>query len=123
MHQITAYGGQKGVSFQRAITQSPGCAPVGTSFAAENITNTFFLVLGVNNLAEARQKSSVEVILANTIQVGFSFPYGTFTYGTMLDGLIVPALPGILLGEGRFAKDISMMVGHNSFESASFTPL
>lgn len=121
-HQITAFGGQKPVLFQQAIPQSPGFDPVGTNAAAENITNNFFRVLGVKSLAEARQKSSAEVILANTIQVGYSFPYGSFTYGPMVDGVIVPALPGNLLASGRFAKDVSVMVGHNSFESASFTP-
>lgn len=122
VHQITAFGGQKPVSFQRAIPQSPGFDPVGTNFAAENITQNFYKILGVNSLAEARQKSSAEVILANTIQVGLSFPFGTFTYGPMVDGVIVPAIPGNLLSLGRFAKNVSVMVGHNSFESASFTP-
>jgi carboxylesterase type B len=78
LHQITAFGGQQGVHFQRAITQSAGYDPVGTAFAAENITQTFFKTLGVSNLAEARQKPSAEVVLANTVQVGFSFPYGSF---------------------------------------------
>lgn len=114
--------GQQPVLFQRAIPQSPGFDPVGTNAAAENITNNFFAVLGVNSLEEARQKSSAEVILANTIQVGYSFPFGSFTYGPMVDGVIVPALPGNLLNSGRFAKDVSVMVGHNGFESASFTP-
>lgn len=122
VHQITAFGGQRGVSFQQAITQSAGYDPVGTSFAAENITNAFFSLLNVSSLAEARQKSSAELILANTIQVGNSYPIGSYTYGPMVDGLIIPSLPGILLSEGRYAQNISVMVGHNIFESASFTP-
>ncbi|KAJ9605448.1 hypothetical protein H2200_010105 [Cladophialophora chaetospira] len=122
VHQITAFGGDRGVSFQRAITQSAGYDPVGTAFAAENFTTNYFSLLNVSTLAEARQKSTAEVILANTIQVENSFPYGSFTYGPMVDGLIIPELPGRLLSEGRFAKNISVMDGHNSFESASFTP-
>ena len=104
IHQITAFGGEKPVLFQRAIAQSPGYDPVGTNAAAENITNMFFSVLGVNSLAEARQKSSAEVILANTIQVGFSFPLGTFTYGPMVDGVILPKLPGNLLEIRKICK-------------------
>ncbi|KAK5416958.1 hypothetical protein LTR06_002945 [Exophiala xenobiotica] len=121
VHQITAYGGQKGVSFQKAISQSPGYDPVRSSFAMENITNTFLSVLNVSTLAEARQKSSAEVILANTIQIGNSY-YGTFTYGPMVDGIFVPDLPGVLLSTGRFAKNVSVMVGHNIAEAPGFTP-
>ncbi|KAL6250518.1 hypothetical protein RBB50_002820 [Rhinocladiella similis] len=121
VHQITAYGGQKGVSFQRAISQSPGYDPVRSSFYMENITNNYLSILGVDSLEEARQKSSDEVILANTIQIGGSY-YGTFTYGPMVDGIFVPDVPGVLLSTGRFAQDVSVMVGHNTFESAGFTP-
>lgn len=121
VHQITAYGGQQPVPFQRAIIQSPGFDPIASQYALENTTNTFFSVLNVSTLAEARQKSSDEVILANTIQVGFSY-YGTFTYGPVVDGIFAPQLPGILLGSGRFAKNISVMVGHNIAESPGFTP-
>lgn len=121
VHHITAYGGQKGVSFQQAIIQSPGYDPVASLYEMENTTNTFLSVLNVSTLAEARQKSSAEVILANTIQVGFSY-YGTFTYGPAVDGIFVPALPGISLGAGQFAKNLTVMVGHNIAESPGFTP-
>jgi hypothetical protein len=40
----------------------------------------------------------------------------------MVDGVILPSLPGRLLSEGRFAKNVSVMNGHNVFESAAFTP-
>jgi hypothetical protein len=40
----------------------------------------------------------------------------------MVDGIILPSLPGRLLSEGRFAKNVSVMNGHNIFESAAFTP-
>ncbi|KAK4936512.1 hypothetical protein LTR10_022619 [Elasticomyces elasticus] len=121
VHQITAYGGQQPVPFQRAISQSPGFQPIASQYSEENTTNTFFSVLDVSTLAEARAKSSDEVILANTIQVGFSY-YGGFTYGPVVDGTFVPQLPGILLGSGRFAKNITVMVGHNIAESPGFTP-
>ncbi|KIX00319.1 uncharacterized protein Z518_10458 [Rhinocladiella mackenziei CBS 650.93] len=121
VHQITAYGGQKGVSFQRAISQSPGFDPVPSAFTQENITNSFLSLLNVTTLDEARKKSSDEVITANSIQVGLSV-YGTFTYGPMVDGDFVPNLPGVLLSTGQFAKNITVMVGHNTQEAPGFTP-
>lgn len=44
-----------------------------------------------------------------------------FTYGPVVDGAFVPALPGELLLHGQFDKTVRVMVGHNSNEGISFT--
>lgn len=36
--------------------------------------------------------------------------------GPVVDGSFVPDLPGKLLLEGKFAKDVKVMVGHNANE-------
>jgi carboxylesterase type B len=120
-HQITAFGGQKNVSFQQAIPQSPGFVPVASQFTQENTTQTFLSLLNVTSIEEARNMSSAAVIRANTLQVGAS-PYGGFTYGPVVDGIFAPQLPGLLLNSGQFAKNVKVMVGHNSQESPPFTP-
>ena len=38
-----------------------------------------------------------------------------------VDGVFVPALPGQLLAQGRFAKDLNIMVGHNFNEGPLFS--
>lgn len=47
--------------------------------------------------------------------------YGSFSYGPVVDGVFAPKLPGMLLKEGSFAKDVSVMAGHNTNEGPLFT--
>ena len=76
--------------------------------------------MNVSTLAEARNVSFAKAQLANIIQVGLS-PYGLFTYGPVVDGDFVPALPGQLLLHGQYDKSIRVMVGHNADEGLLFT--
>lgn len=121
MHQITAYGGWRGVKFQRAIPQSPGWLPIPGQFVQENTTLNYLSLLNVTSIAQARNLSSAKVIGANTLQVANS-NYGSFTYGPVVDGSFVPALPGISLLNGAYAHNVSIMAGHNTHEGVAFTP-
>jgi carboxylesterase type B len=121
MHQITAYGGQKPVPFAQAIPQSPAWLPTPSNFVQENNTQNFLALLGVNSIEAARKLSSEAVIAANAEQVGAS-NYGAYTYGPVVDGSFVPALPPLLLNQGAFAKNLKVMVGHNADEGPLFTP-
>lgn len=121
MHQITAYGGQQPVPFQQALPQSPGWFPIASNWQQENTTQTFLALLNVSSIAAARQLSSSAIIAANFLQVGNS-PYGQFTYGPVVDGSFVPDLPPLLLAQGAFAKNLTVMVGHNADEGPLFTP-
>jgi len=75
----------------------------------------FFGLLNVSSLDQARKLPFATLALANTIQVGLS-QYGSFTYGPVVDGSFVPALPGQLLARGHYAKNLKVMVGHNADE-------
>ena len=120
MHQITAYGGKKGVCFQQAVPQSPGFLPYVSNQQQEQTLNGFLGLLNVKTIEEARQQPFSALVRANAIQVGAS-PYGQFTYGPTVDGDFVPALPGVLMLHGEYAKDLKVMVGHNADEvSAPF---
>lgn len=77
--------------------------------------------MNVSTIEEAQNASSEAVIRANALQVGAA-PYGTFVYGPMVDGVFVPSLPGQLFARGQFAKNVTVMVGHNTHETPAFAP-
>ncbi|KIV90404.1 hypothetical protein PV10_07714 [Exophiala mesophila] len=120
-HQITAFGGERGVPFQKAIVQSPGFAPVTSQYTQENTTQEFLALLNVSTIAEARNLSSEAVIRANALQV-LTASYSNLVYGPVVDGVFAPSLPGLALARGSFAENVSVMVGHNTLESPSFSP-
>lgn len=123
MHQITAYGGAKGSApFQQAVPQSPGWLPVTSVVTQENTYQKFLNLTNTTSLAELQSLSSEEVILANAQQVAYDSPYGSYTYGPVVDGLFAPLQPAQLLAQGRFDKDVRVMVGHNANEGVLFTP-
>lgn len=116
-----AYGGLNGSApFAQAIPQSPGFFPVVSSVAQEDVFNSFLALANVTTLEEARQLPYEALQLANIIQVANS-TYGQFTYGPVVDGGFVPALPGQLLARGQFDKTVRVMVGHNADEGLLFT--
>lgn len=120
MHQITAFGGYKPVSFQQAIPQSPGFQTIVSTKQQEQVFNAYLALLNVSTIAEARKLPYETLQTANIIQVGLS-PYGEFTYNPVVDGIFAPQLPGQLLAKGLCAKDIKVMVGHNADEGLLFT--
>jgi cholinesterase len=128
MHQITAYGGANGSApFAQVILQSPGFPPVPGNAEQEA---TFQSVLtqaqslissNITDVATLRDVDFDTLAGLNTIVVAKSAPYGTFTFGPVVDGTFVPAMPGKLLLEGKFDSDLNIMVGHNSDEGLEFT--
>jgi carboxylesterase type B len=123
MHQITAYGGANGSApFQQAVPQSPGWQPTTSVVTQENAYQKYLELTNTTSLAELRALASEEVIRANAQQVTYDSPYGGFTYGPVVDGLFAPLQPAQLLAQGRFDKDVRVMVGHNANEGALFTP-
>jgi len=123
MHQITAYGGTRGKApFQQAIPQSPGWFPIQSNAQTENTYSKFLRLTNTSSLAELRALPSEALIRANAQQVVYDSPWGTYTYGPVIDGDFVPLQPGQLLAQGKFDKDIRVMAGHNADEGAFFTP-
>ncbi|TKA42681.1 hypothetical protein B0A54_07524 [Friedmanniomyces endolithicus] len=71
MHQITAYGGNKGpVPFQQAVPQSPGFQPLVSNQQQENTLNTFLALANVSTIEQARQLPFEALLVANVIQIG-----------------------------------------------------
>ncbi|KAG9855447.1 carboxylesterase family protein-like protein, partial [Aureobasidium melanogenum] len=122
LHQITAYGGNKGPApFAGAVVQSPGFFPLVSPSREEAIFTDFLNLLNVSTLAEARKLPSSAIIAANARQVLTTTPYGQTLYGPVVDGDFVPALPGQLLAHGQYDKNVSIMTGHNTAEGLLFT--
>ncbi|KAJ5905017.1 uncharacterized protein N7473_001933 [Penicillium subrubescens] len=122
MHQVTAYGGNAGPSpFKQAIIQSPGWVPIMDDEQPEQTLQQFLGILNVSTIEEARNLSSEKLIAANSYQIATKSEWGSFIYGPVVDGSFVPALPGKLLAEGNFDRNLNIMVGHNTDEGLVFT--
>lgn len=122
VHQITAYGGAKGpVPFQQAVPQSPGWIPISSQLQQEETYQQLLNLTNSTSLADLRALSSEDIIRANWLQV-YPSAYGSFSYSPVVDGDFVPLQPSQLLAQGRFDKDVRVMVGHNADEGTYFTP-
>lgn len=119
MHQITAYGGLKPVSFRRAIPQSSGMLPVPGNREQEQAFQEFLSLLNVTTLNEARALPSSALLAANAKQIG-NAPYGGFIFGPAVDGSFAPGIPSKLFLQGAFAKDIEILSTFNSNEGILF---
>ncbi|POS82876.1 hypothetical protein EPUL_005163 [Erysiphe pulchra] len=127
MHHITAWGSEDPPPFQRAILQSPGFMPIAGEGQQEK---TYDLVISqarslisenITSIADLKSIDFKALAALNKIIVAQSAPYGTFTFGPVVDGEYVPKLPGALISEGRYAKSLSVMTAHNSNEGYIFT--
>lgn len=121
LHQITAYGGQKPVKFHKAIALYPGWQPVPSQQYQEENTQGFLKYLDVPTIEDARAASSDAVIRANIRQMALS-PSGTFAFGPSVDGVFVPALPSVLLKNGQYAKNITVLASYSENDGVNFTP-
>jgi carboxylesterase type B len=127
VHQITAFGGSSGpVPFQQAILQSPGWQPNADPGFQElligyALTNASLLTnKTITTVEDLRGLSLEEVALLNSVIIGRS-PYGTYTYGPVVDGAFVPEMPGKLIAQGRFATSLNaVMMGTNFNEGVLF---
>ncbi|PVH77508.1 alpha/beta-hydrolase [Cadophora sp. DSE1049] len=116
--QVTVMGESAGGG---TIVQSPAFIPT----ALINTTNTAFanfLSFGnVSTLAEGRQLDTITLQKANKLTQSLAF-YGTFSFGPKPDGTFVPDLPGKLLLEGKYKKNLKIIAAHNADEAGRYTP-
>ncbi|KAJ4423137.1 hypothetical protein N0V82_002266 [Gnomoniopsis sp. IMI 355080] len=122
LHHITSYGGNTTLPFQQGIIQSPAFQAnlnltegyEKTLAEASNITGA-----SITSIAELSALDAATLQLINFDAV-LSSGEGFFTYGPAPDGTYVPALPQVLLYEGRFNSDVNVIAAHNSLEAAPF---
>lgn len=120
MHQITAFGGKAPRKlFQQAILQSPAFQFGSSPAANEGVYQALLKTAGVSSLAELRKLDTNALMLANQQQI-YQSTYGSFVHSPTVDDFLVPDLPGRLLLDGRFDKDLKVMVGHSADEGLNF---
>lgn len=117
---VQAYGGTKPVPFQRAILQSPGWEPINSAYSQESMLNVLLKYANVTSVNALRALDTVSLQRANLLQIAHSI-YGRFVYTPVPDGDFVPNLPTRLLAQGKFAKNVQVMVGGNANDGLLFT--
>lgn len=129
IHHITANGGTSTPIFKRAIIQSPAFLPQYPHpefisygrYHAEQLETQFASFAASAgclspSLACLRGLGSAELQKANLAETNKA-TYGHFQFGPAVDGVFVQDLPGRELMNGRFAKGVDIMVGHNRYSS------
>lgn len=125
-HQITAFGGSEQAPFQQAILQSPGWQPNSNPGFQESLVDYTIgnasLLTGkaINSVEDLRSLSFEEMALVNSAIIGRS-PYGTYTFGPVVDGSFTPEMPGKLIAQGLFATSLKgLLMGTNFNEGVLF---
>jgi carboxylesterase type B len=115
MLQMAAYGGKAGSTpFQQAILQSPAIMP--TFVEPSSAYSEFMSALNATCLDDIRKLDAQTLINVNAIQIANS-PFNNFGYTAIKDGSMVP---GAILQNTSFDKEVKVLVAHNSFEGGFF---
>ncbi len=107
--------------FARAIAESSPVSSVYGRERAQQVAQLFLGELGAATLAEARERSTDEIVAAAArvyAQVPASDP-GTLPFAPVVDGDLVPEHPILALREGR-ALPVPLMIGTNKDEATLF---
>lgn len=86
----------------------------------DNVVDKFLALANASTLEEARGLPSSVLQAANRLLISNS-AYGTSTCGPVVDGDYVPKLPDQLLAEGRFRRDVELIIGSTDNEGLVFT--
>ncbi|KAF2810363.1 alpha/beta-hydrolase [Mytilinidion resinicola] len=121
LHHITAYGGAKDpIPIQRAIIQSPAFVQRPYKSQGDDSYNILLDAADVSNLTELKELSTYDLQVANKLSQNADI-YGNFQFGPGPDGDYVPDLPGTLVAQGRFNKNIPILTAHNTYEANRYT--
>ncbi|RDW89581.1 carboxylic ester hydrolase-15 [Coleophoma cylindrospora] len=125
-HHITAPASYSTSSlFKQAIAQSPAYQPIVHAQETKTWLETLKIASEISNktistLAELRALPFLTLYYTNLILVAQS-PYGTFTFGPVIDGSYVPDLPGRRFLAGKYDKQVSILAARNQNEGRFFT--
>ncbi|KAL8876408.1 MAG: hypothetical protein Q9198_005392 [Flavoplaca austrocitrina] len=120
LHHLTAYGRTEGAPFQRAISFSGGWQPVTNKETAEGTFQKFMQEYNnVSTLDELRKVPEEQMMQANSKQISEA-PPGSFLYNPTAWGHFTPESPSKLFKQGRFAKEVEVMLSHAFDEGGQF---
>ena len=121
LHHLTAYGRTEGTLFQRAVSLSGGWQPVTNKGTAESTFREFMQEYNhVSTLNELRQVPEEQMMRTNFQQIS-SAPPGSFLYNPTAWGTFTPESPSKLFRQGKYAKDVDIILSHTSDEGGQFT--
>lgn len=124
LHHIIAYGGEGSLPFAQSVIQSPAFQfNLNLTDAYETnlreATNSTGKVISDASELASLDSETLKAINFGAVRVA---PKGQFTYGPAPDRTYVPALPQVLLAQGKFHSNVKVMAVHNSLEAAPFVP-
>ncbi|KAF8847237.1 alpha/beta-hydrolase [Acephala macrosclerotiorum] len=121
MLHITSYGGENGaVPFKKAILQSPAWRPATTSAFYQELYGQVLQVANATSHDQIRTMDSTALENINNAIIAVAL-YASFGFCTNIDNNYLPSAPTLLLSQGKFHKNISIMVTRNSNEGIIFT--
>lgn len=119
--QLTAFGSPNDTALmQRAVIQSPAQRPNSDAAAYATVFQQFAAAAKVPSTSAARALDTAALQAINRATVGAA-PFATLTYGPSVDGDFLPALQTELLAQGKFARNVDVIVAHNANEGLIFT--
>ncbi|KAI9044128.1 putative carboxylesterase [Aspergillus affinis] len=119
MYHLTSGNDSSQPSFQRAIIQSPFTINIPSSQQKSTLQKVFQRA-NVSSLEHLKKLPTKELQIANALIVGNAKPYGTFVFGPVIDEPNFPGYPPVLLEEGHYNHDVSIIAGHNTNEGKMF---
>lgn len=134
---MTAFGGKDNATlFQRAIPQSTGwygfrgaykhhlLTSIRVHIASNRLENDviekFLALANVTDMQAAKRLSFDQVREVNRLLISNS-AWGTSTTGPFVDGVYVPQIPDKLFAEGKYRRDVELLIGFNEDEGLIFT--
>ena len=72
-------------------------------------------------MEDLKTKDTKALLKANE-ELTYKSPYGYFNFGPSVDGIYVSSLPSIDIKNGRFNKNIHLLLGHTKDDGILFTP-
>ncbi|KAL0634810.1 hypothetical protein Q9L58_006243 [Maublancomyces gigas] len=122
LHQVTAYGGEgEPAMFKRVLPMGPGFFPLGGHSQIQEEYETFEAAAGCasKGVSCLRAATTEALMKANKDIITALLPPRTGP-GPSVDGNFVPDLPSYLLAQGRFHKNITVLVLDDSEEGTIF---
>lgn len=126
-----AYGGKKPVPFQKGICQSQALEPGITGNFTVNEMQLVVDRIGCNSsdlhspeTVDCLRKLDTEPLLNASVEVHVAEISNNIgdSWLPAVDGDFLPAPPSVLVAEGRFAKDVTTMIGWTDNDVAFYTP-